>query len=472
MSMIINAPTAKVATYNVAGQTDVQFNFDFDPTAMRADGTTLIVEYEGSEIRLENFFDADGNSLVENFLTQDGQAFSAAEFLAAIMGTEGGNTAEDIETAAGAAAGGSGAGDYSDDAGNLYDGLDALGGQGDAYDRTEVERLDEVPGTTLPGGGEEVVEDGIWWWMDEPGGGTYSELRQYQGSAESTTEDFANLVGQTRFFNEHIGTSGEDTLVLGDDDLVTIDITPDGIVPLTPNGDALLLEDDLSFPDDPGQPRVADIEVIHAGGGDDVIDLSSATHSYGDVTVYGEDGDDVLWTNSGDDTIYGGNGDDNIIGGLGNDVLNGGAGVDIIKGLEDNDILNGGEDSDKLFGGSGNDTINAGTGEHDVVVLGAGEDTLVIDADSLTAGADADPFGSGSTVEVLDFGNEDSFDFGAYSVLETRVDDFSNDGTNDLAIHVGDSPTGNNTWIVLDDTSLGDLSADMQQYLVDHLYIP
>ena len=114
MSIDHQRPHRQVATYNVAGQTDVQLNFDFDPTQFTADGTTLVIEYEGSQIRLENFFNEDGTSGVENFLTQDGQAFAAADLLAAVMGTENG-TGEDIETAADGAAGGAGAGEYNDD---------------------------------------------------------------------------------------------------------------------------------------------------------------------------------------------------------------------------------------------------------------------------------------------------------------------------------------------------------------------
>lgn len=466
MSMIIKAPTAKVATYDVANQTDVQFDFEFDPSEFRADGTTLVLEYEGHEIRLENFFDADGATHVENFLTSDGQEFAALDFLSAIMGPEGGETAENLETAAGAAAGGSGAGAYSDDAGNLFDGIDAMGGQGDAYAQTEVERLDEVPGVTVDGDTPTPIPTGIWWWMDTESGGTYSELRQYKGSDESDpVEDYANLVGQTRYYEEHIGTSGTDTLTLTDDDRLTVDMTPDGFVPTGASGDALLLEDDLSFPDDPGHARVAGYEVIHAGAGNDIVDLSSETIEYGDVLVDGGDGNDILWTNSGDDTVYGGNGNDQIIGGLGDDALYGGAGNDTIKGLEDADLLNGGDGSDKLYGGSGNDTINAGTGEHDVVVLGVGQDTLVVDSDSLSAGSHANPFSpDGSTVEVLDFGGNDILDFGSLTVAGYRETDIAGGATTDLQIYITDGAS-HDTWVVLTDTQLGDLDPTLAAFI-------
>jgi Ca2+-binding RTX toxin-like protein len=467
MSMIINAPTTNVTTYDVTGQTDVQLNFDFDPTAMRADGTTLIVEYEGNEIRLENFFDADGNSLVDNFLTQDGQAFSAPEFLAAIMGTEGGNTAEDIETAAGAAAGGSGAGAYSDDAGSLFDGLDALGGQGDAYDQTENLQLAEVPGTTVEGdGGIDYVTDLYWDRYQDNSGNYWNERLEYQEQpGERNIADSIVLYGHARTTHEYVGTDGVDTLYLPDEQI----------------GAVLRLEDDSQAPGGfttPNEPRIEGIEVIEGGTGDDVVDLSSAHYQYVDssgspvdVTINGHEGNDVLWGNVGNDTLDGGSGDDNLIGGMGDDNLIGGIGNDVLKGSEGADLLNGGEGLDSLYGGRGADTIhggadndfingqgqddviNAGTGDHDVVRLGAGHDTLVIDADSVTNGSDLHPLdGDGSSVEVLDFNvNHDQIDLNGYNILDAEVHG------GDLALLVGDSASGNNTWVVLDGVAPADL---------------
>jgi Ca2+-binding RTX toxin-like protein len=101
--------------------------------------------------------------------------------------------------------------------------------------------------------------------------------------------------------------------------------------------------------------RLADVEVIEAGNGHDVIDLSSFQFTYGDVEIYGGTGNDVLWSNKGNDKLYGEDGNDNLQGGKGADVLFGGSGEDILKGYTGNDQLNGGEGKDSLFGGSGND---------------------------------------------------------------------------------------------------------------------
>ena len=461
MSMIINAPTTKVATYDVANQTDVQFDFDFDPTQFRADGTTLVVEYEGHEIRLENFFDADGGTNVENFLTQDGQAFSAGEFLSAIMGTEGGDTAEEIETAAGAAAGGSGAGDYSDDAGSLFDGLDAVGGQGDAYDQKEPEQLVEVPGATLPGDDGGIIYDpsDIWWYETRTQGeGSYThvELLTNKGSAGvDPTTDFVSLVGQNRTHETYVGTAGVDTLYLTDDANLTTEITPDGIVPLTAFGDALRLEDDSSFPDDPGQPRIVDIEVIQAGAGNDVVDLSSTTFTYGDVTVHGDAGDDVIWTNAGDDTLYGGTGNDSLVsgtgddelhGGAGNDVMKGGMGVDLLNGDDGNDVIWGGDDTDTIYGGAGDDTVIASRGWLNEVHLEGGQDTVSVTEQSLTDGE------FDSSVRVMDFdtaGDQDILDLGGYNVLDMEAGQ-NPDGEWYTSLFVGENSSSDNTWIILE----------------------
>ena len=58
-----------------------------------------------------------------------------------------------------------------------------------------------------------------------------------------------------------------DTLYLTDDDTQAFEFTLNGVIPTAAYGDALLLQDDLSFPNHPvGEARVADIEVIQAGG--------------------------------------------------------------------------------------------------------------------------------------------------------------------------------------------------------------
>lgn len=141
MALTIAAPQEKVATYDVANQTAVQFAFELTPDQLRTEGTTLVIELEGGEVRLENFYGADGSTHVQVFQTQSGQEFLATEFLGAIMATSGSPSTE-LETAAEGQSGGSGAGDYDDSTGNLGDGLNAVGGQGDAYAPQAVQAVE------------------------------------------------------------------------------------------------------------------------------------------------------------------------------------------------------------------------------------------------------------------------------------------------------------------------------------------
>ncbi len=78
--------------------------------------------------------------------------------------------------------------------------------------------------------------------------------------------------------------------------------------------------------------RVVNLEVINAGAGNDIVDLTSANFILTNaVEINGEAGNDILWGSNGDDTINGGEGNDTIFGGSGNDTLTGGVGSDIFQ---------------------------------------------------------------------------------------------------------------------------------------------
>ncbi|MCC1493749.1 calcium-binding protein [Cognatishimia sp. F0-27] len=76
--------------------------------------------------------------------------------------------------------------------------------------------------------------------------------------------------------------------------------------------------------------RLRAVEAVHAGAGDDLIDLTTNRFpgALEDVSIFGEAGHDTLWGTDGDDTIHGGAGDDVIAGGGGADRLSGGTGAD------------------------------------------------------------------------------------------------------------------------------------------------
>ncbi len=78
--------------------------------------------------------------------------------------------------------------------------------------------------------------------------------------------------------------------------------------------------------------RISNLEVINAGDGSDIVDLTSTNFVLTEtIEINGEAGNDTLWGSNGDDTIDGGEGDDSIFGGAGSDTLTGGNGNDTFQ---------------------------------------------------------------------------------------------------------------------------------------------
>ncbi len=132
-----------------------------------------------------------------------------------------------------------------------------------------------------------------------------------------------------------VGGTGETVSIAGT--IVSYDYFDGGsgndVLQLTAGSDAFSLWDAVS-PHHPDATalRLSDIEEIRAGNGNDAINLTDSTHSYGDIRIYGEAGNDTLWASSGNDLLDGGDGNDRLDGGVGNDRLSGGDGNDILRG--------------------------------------------------------------------------------------------------------------------------------------------
>jgi len=79
--------------------------------------------------------------------------------------------------------------------------------------------------------------------------------------------------------------------------------------------------------------RLLNVEIVNAGAGDDVVDLTSPIFGLSslDMTLNGEAGNDILWAAQGNDILNGGTGNDILNGSSGNDTLTGGSGADIFE---------------------------------------------------------------------------------------------------------------------------------------------
>lgn len=139
--------------------------------------------------------------------------------------------------------------------------------------------------------------------------------------------------------------------------------------------------------------RSTSIETILAGGGDDIVDLTSSDYAIGGVLIDGGAGNDILWGNAGADRLLGGAGNDTLFGGAGNDALNGGAGADVfqyVKGGTGADTIEDftpGSDKIRLYGAASLAEVTlAMNGGH--VRLTWGTQTIELTGIASTAGSD------------------------------------------------------------------------------------
>ena len=159
----------------------------------------------------------------------------------------------------------------------------------------------------------------------ESNGAFGSDLFAYnvKSSLQTGTEESINLDGKSRFGDFMDGGADVDT------------------VELTDGSDAFFLHDSFSgfhssltlvedYDSRLGTARIAKIENIISGAGNDIVDLTSPDYSLvgQNITVDGGSGNDTLWGSDANETLKGGVGDDALFGGAGTNVLTGGAGAD------------------------------------------------------------------------------------------------------------------------------------------------
>ena len=153
------------------------------------------------------------------------------------------------------------------------------------------------------------------------------------------TREIVPLFGKNKLADFFVGSTDANILLMTDDE----------------NGDTLFVDD--IFTGLPGtlkeqQARIALIDEILAGAGDDIVDMTSQRFEYigSGLIIRGGDGDDVIWASKGDNLLFGDAGNDRIVGASGNDVIVGGTGNDTMHG-------GGGNDMFMFCGNWGSDTV-------------------------------------------------------------------------------------------------------------------
>ena len=144
----------------------------------------------------------------------------------------------------------------------------------------------------------------------------------------SGTNEQVYLNGKNKITDIFEGSTDANILVLTDD----------------ANGDALFVDDiytALPGTVDEQQSRIAQINEIRAGSGDDIVDMTSQRYAYDgeEMTIRSGDGNDVIWAADSDNDLFGDAGNDRIVGSTGFDLIVGGAGNDSMHSGGGNDIF-------------------------------------------------------------------------------------------------------------------------------------
>ena len=155
-------------------------------------------------------------------------------------------------------------------------------------------------------------------------------VAQHVGSINdwAGTNEFASVFGKNKLADIIEGSTDANILLMTDDE----------------NGDTLFVDD--IYTASPGnmaeqQARIAQIDEIRAGAGNDIVDMTSQKFEYigNGLTIRGGEGNDTIWANKGDNWLFGDTGDDRIVGASKNDVIVGGIGNDRMHGGGGEDIF-------------------------------------------------------------------------------------------------------------------------------------
>ncbi|WP_319584175.1 VCBS domain-containing protein [uncultured Pseudodesulfovibrio sp.] len=137
-----------IQTYHLDADTPIKFDFDLANAVFTGENGNLEITVEGGgTIVLENYQALADTGSLPLFEMLNGEQVAGDVYLFAF---EGADQNADLETAAANATGGSGAGQYTDDAGTLSASINALGGQDDSFGTHAFPTLSGVLGQTAP----------------------------------------------------------------------------------------------------------------------------------------------------------------------------------------------------------------------------------------------------------------------------------------------------------------------------------
>ncbi|MDU8910676.1 calcium-binding protein [Aestuariicoccus sp. MJ-SS9] len=238
-------------------------------------------------------------------------------------------------------------------------------------------------------------------------GGKNDDILDGGAGADTLNGSFGNdtMTGGTEADVYVISASnGADVIDAFEDGVDLIDVTAIGVAGL---GDMAISQ------------AGADV-LIDLGGGNqitltafDLADVDAGDFILAPDPTLGTAGDDMLIADDSATTIEGGEGADRIHGKAGNDNLSGGNGKDSIDGNEGDDTLDGGDGNDRMSGGKGADVMSGGArnddmsggAEADAMSGGTGNDALAGDDgdDTLEGGAGHDELSGGTGADTFVF---------------------------------------------------------------------
>ncbi len=231
---------------------------------------------------------------------------------------------------------------------------------------------------------------------------------QHVGSIDdwAGTKEIVSAGGRNRIKSFFFGSDDANILCLTDDE----------------NGDAIFVDDEFTeLPEEikTQQSRIARINEIRCGAGDDIVDMTSQRLVYNGngLTIRGGNGNDTIWANKGENKLFGDAGNDRIVGASGNDVIVGGIGNDRMHG-------GGGDDIFTFCDNWGTDTVEH-LADGTVTLWFASGDESKWDASSLTyTDGENSVTVKGVTTEqiTLKFGDDGSDEFVVLSGLGAFLD--------------------------------------------------